>query len=281
MQRHLHPRRDTTFLKEASEVVIMGPNNCGSIVTFCFLFPGCCEYVRSHRYKPIAYWHVYPVGSGLDAPSLSGEQLSYWFGRADCHFARIGAQSVKVLPKKSDPEFRDGLLATPQIHLAMQLMARRTPAARLQNSPLTPRQASRQRCAAECCSQLRTRRSSLVTGGFGRLPSNTCRWKSWWPSSPSWLRQKGSRWLPSALQTFWKMGIRPFAFFPRVGEPGALHPVNVMVLSLLLGKALGMKSAELHDLGVAALLHDIGKVGMPLRVAFCLTRHDASRACEV
>ncbi len=38
-----------------------------------------------------------------------------------------------------------------------------------------------------------------------------------------------------------------------------------MVLSLLLGKALGMKSAELHDLGVAALLHDIGKVGAVAR----------------
>jgi putative nucleotidyltransferase with HDIG domain len=53
-----------------------------------------------------------------------------------------------------------------------------------------------------------------------------------------------------------------------VGEPGALHQINVMVLSLLLGKALGMKSEELHDLGAAALLHDIGKVGMPLQLAY-------------
>ena len=48
-------------------------------------------------------------------------------------------------------------------------MARRTPEARLQNRPRTPGQASLQRCAAECCWQLRTRRSSLVPGGFGRL----------------------------------------------------------------------------------------------------------------
>jgi putative nucleotidyltransferase with HDIG domain len=48
-----------------------------------------------------------------------------------------------------------------------------------------------------------------------------------------------------------------------VGESSALHPVNVMVISLLLGKALGMKSLDLHELGVAALLHDLGKLKVP------------------
>lgn len=48
-----------------------------------------------------------------------------------------------------------------------------------------------------------------------------------------------------------------------VGESSALHPVNVMVVSLLLGKALGMKSPELHELGIAALLHDLGKLNVP------------------
>ncbi|NMM89026.1 phosphohydrolase [Rhodococcus sp. SRB_17] len=45
-----------------------------------------------------------------------------------------------------------------------------------------------------------------------------------------------------------------------VGERSALHPVNVMVLSLLLGKAQGMAAEELQDLGLAALLHDLGKM---------------------
>ncbi|MFT4242067.1 MAG: DUF3391 domain-containing protein [Acidovorax sp.] len=48
-----------------------------------------------------------------------------------------------------------------------------------------------------------------------------------------------------------------------VGERNAQHPVNVMVISLLLGRTLGMKSTELHDLGVAALLHDLGKIKLP------------------
>lgn len=51
-----------------------------------------------------------------------------------------------------------------------------------------------------------------------------------------------------------------------VGERNALHPVNVMVLSLLLGKAQGMSAQALQDLGMAALLHDIGKLRLPASV---------------
>lgn len=47
------------------------------------------------------------------------------------------------------------------------------------------------------------------------------------------------------------------------GERAALHPVNVMVASLLLGKVLGLQSAALQELGMAALLHDVGKITLP------------------
>lgn len=50
------------------------------------------------------------------------------------------------------------------------------------------------------------------------------------------------------------------------GEKSAMHPVNVTVISLLLGKAMGMQTPELIDLGMAAFLHDIGKVKIPDRV---------------
>lgn len=48
-----------------------------------------------------------------------------------------------------------------------------------------------------------------------------------------------------------------------VGERNALHPINVMVISLLLGRSLGMASSDLHDLGVASLIHDLGKLKLP------------------
>lgn len=46
----------------------------------------------------------------------------------------------------------------------------------------------------------------------------------------------------------------------------AFHSVNVMVLSLLLGKALHLSEDELKWLGLGALLHDIGKNEIPPRI---------------
>lgn len=50
------------------------------------------------------------------------------------------------------------------------------------------------------------------------------------------------------------------------GDMAHLHPVNVTVLSLLLGKSLGLSRPDMLDLGVAAFLHDIGKSQLPDRV---------------
>jgi HD-GYP domain-containing protein (c-di-GMP phosphodiesterase class II) len=50
------------------------------------------------------------------------------------------------------------------------------------------------------------------------------------------------------------------------GDKSSMHPVNVTVISLLLGKAMGLNRSELVDLGLAAFLHDIGKVKLPDRV---------------
>ena len=51
------------------------------------------------------------------------------------------------------------------------------------------------------------------------------------------------------------------------GERNALHSVNVMVLCLLLGKVQGMDAASLQVLGLAALLHDLGKLNLPTYLA--------------
>lgn len=51
-----------------------------------------------------------------------------------------------------------------------------------------------------------------------------------------------------------------------VGDRIAMHPVNVTILSLLLGKAMGLSRKDMIDLGVAAFLHDIGKLQLPERV---------------
>lgn len=51
-----------------------------------------------------------------------------------------------------------------------------------------------------------------------------------------------------------------------VGERSAHHPVNVTVVSLLLARALGVADADLPAIGLAAFIHDIGKLALPERV---------------
>lgn len=49
-------------------------------------------------------------------------------------------------------------------------------------------------------------------------------------------------------------------------EYTAIHSLNVCVLSLTFGRALGLKTDELNELGLGALLHDIGKMQVPLEI---------------
>ena len=50
------------------------------------------------------------------------------------------------------------------------------------------------------------------------------------------------------------------------GERASLHAINVTTISLLLGKSLGLDAAALGELGLGALLHDIGKLALPERM---------------
>lgn len=44
------------------------------------------------------------------------------------------------------------------------------------------------------------------------------------------------------------------------------HSVNVCIFSIALGKKLGLGKVELYELGMGALMHDIGKVRMPIEL---------------
>ena len=50
------------------------------------------------------------------------------------------------------------------------------------------------------------------------------------------------------------------------GDRASAHALNVSVISLLIGRALGLPEEDLLDLGVGALLHDIGKQELPARL---------------
>jgi putative nucleotidyltransferase with HDIG domain len=62
------------------------------------------------------------------------------------------------------------------------------------------------------------------------------------------------------------------------GDKASAHALNVTIVSLLMGKTFGFAAADMQDLGVGALLHDIGKLGLPERVRH---REDDSTAAEL
>jgi hypothetical protein len=51
------------------------------------------------------------------------------------------------------------------------------------------------------------------------------------------------------------------------GLPHAAHAGSVALLALLIGKAIGLRNAVLQDLGLAALLHDVGYASLPPEIA--------------
>ncbi len=50
------------------------------------------------------------------------------------------------------------------------------------------------------------------------------------------------------------------------GDRAAAHALNVSVMSMLIGRTLKLPQADLLDLGVGALMHDIGKFDLPERL---------------
>lgn len=50
------------------------------------------------------------------------------------------------------------------------------------------------------------------------------------------------------------------------GDKASAHALNVAVISLLMGRSFGLSEPDLLDLGVGALMHDIGKLELPDRV---------------
>ena len=60
-----------------------------------------------------------------------------------------------------------------------------------------------------------------------------------------------------------------------------MHAMNVALISLLMGRCFGFGDEEMHDLGVGAMLHDVGKIEMPLRAAPSRGQLHAERAARL
>jgi putative nucleotidyltransferase with HDIG domain len=50
------------------------------------------------------------------------------------------------------------------------------------------------------------------------------------------------------------------------GDRNGAHALNVAVVAMLIGRTMGMSETDMQDLGVGALLHDVGKIDVPDRL---------------
>ena len=50
------------------------------------------------------------------------------------------------------------------------------------------------------------------------------------------------------------------------GDKASMHAMNVGIISLLMGRCFGFDDEEMQDLGVGAMLHDVGKLEIPARL---------------
>ncbi len=52
------------------------------------------------------------------------------------------------------------------------------------------------------------------------------------------------------------------------GDKASSHALNVSIISLLMGRVFGLSDEDMLDMGVGALMHDVGKLQLPDRVRF-------------
>ncbi len=61
------------------------------------------------------------------------------------------------------------------------------------------------------------------------------------------------------------------------GDKASAHAMNVTIISLLMGRSFGLDAQDMLELGLGAMLHDIGKIELPERMRH---RDDAFSAAE-
>ena len=88
------------------------------------------------------------------------------------------------------------------------------------------------------------------------------------PQNPMQAREAAEQLVHACVQDLLEKEPCAIRLLSHTGQANtAAHAVNVMILALLLGRALGLAAAALEGLGLAALLHDIGKTALPAHIA--------------
>ncbi|MBU0592344.1 MAG: DUF3391 domain-containing protein [Gammaproteobacteria bacterium] len=165
----------------------------------------------------------------------------------------LGLERVRFSPDKSDPEAlqQHDTASTPEQQPEAEEESPEMAARRLRRDLLSSQWASLQACERQFSEASRSYRQAIEIVH----------------SRPAVSREQSESLIRGFLGEI--MGeheacIRLLS--ENAGEKTSLHSINVTVISLLLGKASGLGEQDLLDVGMGALLHDLGKIELPGRL---------------
>jgi len=161
----------------------------------------------------------------------------------------LGLERIRYAPAKSDPEPEPAAIAEAPKEVAAESPAAK--AARERRELLASQAASLQHCEKQFSHAAQTFRSI-----HEQMHAQ--------PDTARELAEQLIEGFLGDILTEDEAAIRLLS--EKAGEKTSLHAINVVVISLLLGKALGLGKADMLHLGIGALLHDLGKMMMPDRL---------------
>ena len=170
----------------------------------------------------------------------------------------LGLQRIRYSPERSDveplPEVAVVAVADPEVESAEPQGKRAEEAAKVaRREQLRAQQASLERCERAFSQASRALRSVMQSAR----------------SKPESAREELENLIGSMVAEMTderEVAIRLLS--EKAGEETALHPLNVTVLSVLLGRACGLDEDTLLTIGQGALMHDVGKLDLPDRLHY-------------
>lgn len=209
--------------------------------------------------------HPFPLGS---FKVTSAEQMAT--------IRTLGLKRLRWSPQQSDPveapepEVKaGGLLAEAGVSLAV-------PAAEAEPTTLTPEAAAR----TEHIRRLGEQRAALVVceRQYAEASHACQQLTALVPSQPQQAREQAEALTTALLQKM--LGEQDLCIrllCDAAGDKASAHALNVTIISLLMGRSFGLDADDMQELGLGAMLHDIGKTLLPERMRH---REEAFSATE-
>ena len=164
----------------------------------------------------------------------------------------LGLAQVRWVPEKSDLAAPvTALHAAPALAPQAPLLSPEEQAARAQEAWLAEQREAAQRCERQYGEAARVMRD--INDNLAQQPKEAGR------TAGDLTRAMLDKMLAAE-----EVGIR--LVNGSGGDRNGAHALNVAVVSMLIGRTLGMSDSEMQDMGTGALLHDVGKLDVPDRL---------------